>query len=233
MLTGSDRATVGANRRRKTRRRLIEGALAVATEKGLDGQIVDDVVRQARVSRATYYNYFKTSAELIVAIAEELTNELIALAVVSADRYAAPVDRLGTGLRAFLTAVRRYPKLASFLSRTAYHAVRPGSDAFAVLERDVGGAMDDGTLTKRRLEFAMDLVIGPILTAMGRMGRSKVSQAEIDDVAFAILLALGAKAARAKRAVSLQLQSPRAAPGSLLEQQAALGRLCLHGDLST
>lgn len=232
MISRPGRALVGENRRRKTRRKLIESALAVVAERGLEGQIVDDVVRRAGVSRATYYNYFKTSSELVLAIAEDLTNDLIALVIFSADRHAAPLDRLASGVRTFLSLVGRYPQLAAFLSRAAYHAVRPGSYAYAVLERDAGGAMDDGTLSKVRLETAMDLIVGPILTTMGRMGSGTVSRAGIDHVAFAILLSLGARPARAKRAVSLQIARPRPAPGSLLERGAALARMSLHGDVS-
>ena len=227
-----DRAAVAENRRRKTKRKLIESALGVVAVKGFDGQIVDDVVRNAGVSRATYYNYFKTSAELALAIAEELTNELIALVIFSSDKNSQPLDRLATGTRTFMSVVRRYPRAAAFLSRTAYHAVRPGSYAFAVIERDVGGSMHDGTLTKRRLELAMDLVVGPIISAMGRMANSKIAQSDIDDIVYGMLLALGAKPARAKRAIAIRLAHPRAAAGSLLERTTALDRISLVGDVT-
>lgn len=224
-----DRAAVAENRRRKTRRKLIESAFAVIAVKGFDGQIVDDVVRKAGVSRATYYNYFKTSTELVLSIAEELTNELIALTIFSVDKNPQALDRLATGTRTVMSIARRYPRAAAFLNRTVYHAVRPGSFAYAVLERDVGGAMEDGTLTKRRLEVAMDLVVGPIISTMGRMAGGSVSQSDINDVVFAVLLALGADPARAKRALEIPLAHPRAASGSLLEQTEALDRISLVG----
>lgn len=227
-----DRAAIAENRRRKTRRKLIESAVNVIALKGFDGQIVDDVVRNAGVSRATYYNYFKTSTELVLAIAEELINELVALVIFSSDKNALPLDRLATGTRTFMSVVRRYPRASAFLSRTAYHSVRPGSFAYAVLERDVGGGMEDGTLTKRRLALGMDLVVGPIVSTMGRMATESVPQSEIDDVVYGMLLALGTQPERAKKALEIRLAQPRAAKGSLLEQTAAFDRMSLVGDVT-
>lgn len=206
--------------------------MSVIAVKGFDGQIVDDVVRNAGVSRATYYNYFKTSTELVLAIAEELINELIALVIFSSDKNALPFDRLATGTRTFMSVVRRYPRAAAFLSRTAYHSVRPGSFAYAVLERDVGGGMEDGTLTKRRLALGMDLVVGPIISTMGRMASEAVPQGEIDDIVYGMLLALGAQPARAREAIAIRLAHPRAAKGSLLEQTEAFDRMSLAGDVT-
>ncbi|HKE37081.1 MAG TPA: TetR/AcrR family transcriptional regulator [Candidatus Baltobacteraceae bacterium] len=227
-----DRAAVAENRRRKTRRKLIEAALGVIAVKGFDGQIVDDVVRKAGVSRATYYNYFKTSTELVLAIAEELINELISLTILSVDKNPLPFERHATGARTFMSILRRYPRAAAFLSRTAYYSVRPGSFAYAVLERDVGGGMEDGSFSKRRLALAMDLVVGPIISTMGRMATENVPQSEIDDVVYAMLLALGADPDRARRALAITLAHPRASKGSLLEQTEALDRISLAGGVT-
>ena len=56
---------------------LSESALLVFAEKGVDVPVIDDVIAAAGVSRGTFYNYFRTNAELLVAAIEELGNELV------------------------------------------------------------------------------------------------------------------------------------------------------------
>ena len=55
------RVRVGAQRRGKTRLRLLQCALAVFTEKGPDVAFIDDFIAAAGVSRGTFYNHFKTN----------------------------------------------------------------------------------------------------------------------------------------------------------------------------
>ena len=73
------RPRVAAERRARMRRKLVESALLVFAEKGVDASVIEDVIAAARVSRGTFYNYFRTNAELLVAAIEELGNEVVDL----------------------------------------------------------------------------------------------------------------------------------------------------------
>ena len=61
------RPRVAAERRARMRRKLVESALLVFAEKGVDASVIEDVIAAAGVSRGTFYNYFRTNAELLVA----------------------------------------------------------------------------------------------------------------------------------------------------------------------
>ena len=61
------RPRVAAERRARMRRKLVESALLVFAEKGVDASVIEDVIAAAGVSRGTFYNYFCTNGELLAA----------------------------------------------------------------------------------------------------------------------------------------------------------------------
>ena len=83
------RPRVAAERRTRMRRKLVESALFVFAEKGVDASVIEDVIAAAGVSRGTFYNYFRTNGELLAAAIDELGNE-----VVDVDRVAGESDAL-------------------------------------------------------------------------------------------------------------------------------------------
>ncbi len=61
------RTRVAAERRARMHRKLVESALLVFAEKGVDASVIEDVIAAADVSRGTFYNYFRTNGELLAA----------------------------------------------------------------------------------------------------------------------------------------------------------------------
>ena len=59
------RTRVAAERRARMHRKLVESALLVFAEKGVDASVIEDVIAAADVSRGTFYNYFRTNGELL------------------------------------------------------------------------------------------------------------------------------------------------------------------------
>lgn len=59
-----------ARKREATHEALATAAFALAREHGLDGFTVDDVARRADVSRRTFFNYFTSKEQAVVAIVQ-------------------------------------------------------------------------------------------------------------------------------------------------------------------
>src|SRR5579883_2750479 len=95
------RPRVAAERRARMRRALVEAALLVFAEKGVDASVIDDVISAAGVSRGTFYNYFRTNTELMIAANEELGNELVRHIEESVGSMPSPAARLMTGIRLY------------------------------------------------------------------------------------------------------------------------------------
>ena len=58
--------------KRLTRRLLIEGALAAFERKGYAATTIEDIVAEAKASRATFYLHFKSKADVVLVVTQTL-----------------------------------------------------------------------------------------------------------------------------------------------------------------
>lgn len=72
--------SAGTRRRENTRTKLVRASLEVFVEKGIDGVTVDDLVTAAGFTRGAFYSNFSTKEEVFIALFDEVTAELIAIA---------------------------------------------------------------------------------------------------------------------------------------------------------
>ncbi|AXK45099.1 TetR/AcrR family transcriptional regulator [Brachybacterium saurashtrense] len=72
--------SAGTRRRENTRTKLVRASLEVFVEKGIDGATVDDLVRAAGFTRGAFYSSFSRREEVFIALFDEVTTELIAIA---------------------------------------------------------------------------------------------------------------------------------------------------------
>ena len=70
----------GTRRRENTRARLVRASLDVFVEKGIDGATVDDLVKAAGFTRGAFYSSFSSKEEVFIALFDEVTSELMAIA---------------------------------------------------------------------------------------------------------------------------------------------------------
>src|ERR1700732_983396 len=77
-MTAEDHRTrVAAGRRERMYARLVESALLVFGERGMDASVIDELIRTASVSRGTFYNYFRTNEDLLIAVSLAVSNEML------------------------------------------------------------------------------------------------------------------------------------------------------------
>ena len=81
----------GTRRRENTRARLVRASLDVFVEKGIDGATVDDLVKAAGFTRGAFYSSFSSKEEVFIALFDEVTAELMAIANSSVERAVADV----------------------------------------------------------------------------------------------------------------------------------------------
>ncbi len=70
------RAATAAQRRTRTRERLLDAAEAVVAEKGFESASIEEFVAAAGVSRGTFYNYFPTTTALLHALNTRVAEDL-------------------------------------------------------------------------------------------------------------------------------------------------------------
>lgn len=170
------RPRVAAERRARMRRALVEAALLVFAEKGVDASVIDDVITAAGVSRGTFYNYFRTNAELLIAANEELGNELVRRIEERVAMLPTPAARLATGIRLYFDVARRFPLLAHFLARVGPQAAGPSNLLYTYLPVHLADGMKRGEFVVMPTLAALDIIVGTGILVVAR-----ISAGEADD----------------------------------------------------
>lgn len=193
--TGKDhRSRVARERRQRTEARILESALAVFAEKGPDAPRIDDFIRAAGIARGTFYNYYRSTEELLEATSHVLEDALIESINVELERLENPLERLATGIRLWLRKAQEDAVWCRFTVRVRRRAMGVERE----LGNDLRNAMRAGLIRTVDVQVARDLVVGTILEAMNRMINDTVAATYAQNVAQSILLGLGADRRRAK-----------------------------------
>jgi AcrR family transcriptional regulator len=215
------RTRVAAEKRERMRRRLVESAMLVFAEKGVDASVIDDVLAAAEVSRGTFYHYFRTNTELLAATSQELGNELLTAIESRVGGVEDPAERIAQGLRLYLHTARRYPLMAKFMSRPGFNVDSPGNRFYDYFPRHIEQGIHGGQFRPIHLQAALALIGGTGLMALLRMSCSDVEADFPEQIAIVILRGLGVKENKIKALIEMQIDSLSISGDSLLERSHA------------
>lgn len=199
------RPRVAAERRARMRRTLVEAALLVFAEMGVDASEIDDVISAAGVSRGTFYNYFRTNSELLVAANEELGNELVRRIEDSVAPLATPAARLATGVRLYFSVARRFPLLAQFLARVGPQAAGPDNLLYTYLPVHLAEGMKRGEFVKIPISAALDIIVGTGILAVARISAGEATDDYLNACLLGLMRSLGYSSDRAERLIETPL----------------------------
>ncbi|MBV2205664.1 MAG: TetR/AcrR family transcriptional regulator [Pseudomonas sp.] len=163
------RVKVAAQRREKTRLKLLESALSVLYEKGPDNVVTDDFIVAAGVSRGTFYNHFDTTNDLILALASAMSDEFVAAVNDYILTCKSPLERLAAGTRLYMQMTLRFPIWGTFLSRLGARIAVRAQPIEHYITRDLTDAVDQGLIQVADVLAARDMVIGGIFYGIGTM----------------------------------------------------------------
>ncbi|MFM0341860.1 TetR/AcrR family transcriptional regulator [Paraburkholderia fungorum] len=196
--TENYQSRVGAMRREKTRNRLIESALRVFAEKGPDAPLIDDFIAAAGVARGTFYNYFRTTAELLSAVAGESSDEVLGVIDPLVREVQDPAQRVVIGSRLYMQMACRYPRWGAFITRVGTKRGSRGRLLDEYLTRDLQMAIDAGRFDVPNVVVARDIALGSIIYGIATLlsDESPVDYAE--QAMYALLRAFGIGASEAR-----------------------------------
>jgi AcrR family transcriptional regulator len=198
------RTRVAAERREKTRARLLESALLVFSQKG-PSTVIDDVIAQAGMARGSFYNYFRTNEELLEAVASEISNELLRAIDPVVQLLDDPVERIAQGTRLLLHAVTQFPLFGAFMVQLPFPTANSSLLGVRFLTRDVASAIVGGKLDHIRQRVATDLVVGVVLNGAHSIVADPSDRHYPDAIVSAMLEGLGIGAKEAARIVAQPL----------------------------
>lgn len=166
-VKGSDRRPIGRPREARADAAILDAALALIAERGVEALRVDDVAERAGVGKATIYRRYRSKDELLIATIAGLVREIAIPDTGSTEadlralmRDAVKVYRQAPATQAMpalIAAMNRDPALAR-ATREGFLAVR--RDALrTVIERGI----ERGDLrAELDVELALDLLGGPL-----------------------------------------------------------------------
>lgn len=215
------RTRVAAERRARMRKRLLESAMIVFAQKGVGASVIPDVVAAAEVSQGSFYNYFRTNEDLLTAVSEELSNEMVLLIETAVGGIEDPALRVATGLRSYLHLARSYRIVARFLSSAGLHLAGKKSAVYEYLPPDIKEGQKRGDFDDTPLDIALDLIRGAGLVALHRMANARTPRDYPEKIVQAILRSLGVSVATAANLTAAPLPKLIAPPESLLVKAQA------------
>jgi AcrR family transcriptional regulator len=176
------RAEIGRLKRERTRRGIIDTSIRVIAERGFDAPTIDDFVLAAGVAHGTFYNYYPTREQLLVAVAAHVVDTLDRQVVrlYRAARTDDPAVRMSVALRYFVQMSRELPHWGWIIVRMIPIEGGPLSEEMR------RGVLGDLTSGKRRGRFKMQSIDAALAFAMGTLMisiRTALSQNVPDDFA--------------------------------------------------
>lgn len=209
------RVRVGAQRREKTRLRLLESALTVFNEKGADVAVIDDFIAAAGVSRGTFYNHFKTTGELLFALATAMSDEVLQIVDPLVLHLDDPVERFAAGTRLYMQMAMRYPLWGSFITQVGTRIATRGQLIDIYLTRDLELAMAGKQLTVDSVRVARDIVLGAIFYGIETMLTEPTRANHAEQILRSVLVGFGLPAAEAERIAFMPLEIAGAVEGPI------------------
>ncbi|WP_097201238.1 MULTISPECIES: TetR/AcrR family transcriptional regulator [unclassified Variovorax] len=203
--TEDHRVRVGAQRRGKTRLRLLQSAFAVVARKGPEATVIDDVISEAGVARGTFYNHFGTTGELLLALAVQLSDEALAFIDPAVLELLDPVERFSTGTRLYMQTALRYPTWGRFITSVGTRIAARGQLIDRNLTRDVSDAIARRRLTVPNAQVARDIVLGSIFYGIETMLTESTHDNHADELVATFLRGMGIDAQEADQIAYMAL----------------------------
>jgi AcrR family transcriptional regulator len=111
------RSIVAEKKRVMMRARLLDAAMRVFADDSKPSPVIDDVIREANVSRGTFYNYFDSLDQVLAAVGQTFNDEMVTGVLPVYDVLGEPWQRASVGFRVFLLRALVDAKWAGFLVR--------------------------------------------------------------------------------------------------------------------
>ncbi|HGL6720722.1 TetR/AcrR family transcriptional regulator [Burkholderia contaminans] len=161
-----EREPRGARRKRETRGRLLEAALKLMAEKGMEGVAINEITEAADVGFGSFYNHFESKEAIYTTLVETVFEEFAD----SLDRLASglsdPAEIIAVAVRHTLMRARREPVWGHFLIREGFSARVLTLGLGQRLLRDIGRGIAEERFVVADPFIGFLSVGGTVLTAI-------------------------------------------------------------------
>ena len=202
------RAEIGKERRARTRAAILRAAFELlGREDGLSTRI-DEICHEAKVARATFYNYFSSVEELFRALAFEISHDFNDAVRAVMVRTPAGAIRSAFALRYYLHKTRQDPSWGWAMVNLSAGGPIFGDETY----RYATDSISEGIVTEQfnipSPEIGRDLMLGATLAAMITLLRTKQPEDHPEQMVGQILRGLGVRETLIEKCISPPLPDP-------------------------
>lgn len=198
------RVRVARAKREKMRAHLLNAVKEIsngerAGERGGKPVVIDDVIRHAKVSRGTFYQYFNSLEEAVAEYGAILTVEMTEAIFGIYDVVTDPVERVATGFQTFLLRSLMDPHWGAFLTHIG---VLEGDNLMIThIRADIERGVALGAFDVPSIDSAVDMLVGTKIEAIRRIVRGEGGMPYIQDMAALLLRSFGVSGALARQKI--------------------------------
>jgi AcrR family transcriptional regulator len=192
-------ADEGLRKRERTRQQLILAAIRIIAAEGLAATTPGQIAAAADVTSVTFYNYFKSKAEIVSAVAMFIAETLRRRSAPSRAELATGAERMAAGCLRYLHLAEISPAFALLVLEVAEAEPALLERIGAFVQSELRAGIRDGDFVAQREAAPIDLVIGGIMRGMRRIALGGAPRLYRGEITVAILCGLGLSRAKATR----------------------------------
>lgn len=156
----------GARRKRRTRQKLLNAALRLMAEKGLEGVAINQITEQADVGFGTFYNHFPSKEAIYEALQEEVFGRFGDAVDAQLATLQDPAEKISVALRHTIQRSKQNPDWAKFLIREGFSVKALTSGLGMRLARDIILGVHSGRFKEEDIELQVLSIGATILACM-------------------------------------------------------------------
>ena len=161
--------------------------------------VLDEVLRCANVSKATFYKYFSSLEAAVTELGEQLADEMAVAIVSNYAHVTRPRERLATGFQLFLSRAALDPRWGNFVTYGTY--LNPNHKLLLEVRKDFERGVASGDYRIESVDAAVTLTIGAMVEGMRQLSERPSSRHYIRVLTAMALQAMGVPAAQARATV--------------------------------
>ncbi|WP_157081212.1 TetR/AcrR family transcriptional regulator [Novosphingobium naphthalenivorans] len=194
------RTRVARQRRQRMETDLLRAVMEVyPAGHGSGPAVIDDVIRQAGVSRGTFYKYFTSLDEAVDKLGARMADEMAEAAQAIHGPLKHPVMRTATGFQLYVLRALIEPHWGAFLTHIGL--LKDDSLMVRLIRADVALGQETGDYDIDSVDVATDLLLGAQAEAISRIVANGADVAYVQAMTFHVLRSFGVNRPRAARAV--------------------------------
>lgn len=195
------RAEIGADRRTRTRARLLDAARTLYGREGGRTTRIEDICELAGMARGTFYNHFAGLDALQAALFEEVSLRFDQAVHVAFEDLRTPAERTSAAVRYYLAHMLDDRAWGWCMVNTGMGIGFFHDTVTERVSETIQEGIDAGQFSIATAEAGRDILLGAGLASASSLLTGEVSAGHIVHVALGVLRGLGVDEAEARRIV--------------------------------